>query len=282
MMNPYTQIEKELRQVRATAGSQMELHALDLAETVISTLSNYKKGGITADQLEQFMENLKAEFAGGIWDNGVATKSSPITPTIVRIFSSHYRDKFQRDYVPTTYDTRAIGKEIVPYLRTRSENKSAGASKIWETIVANYLHSDMSKSSFEASRGFLLRGVVPYLQELERGSLGELTTSSYDGQRIFETFRDYAPAGVITDKDIDDLLKVCNNSLPEAVGAIEWFMTTTDSSVPTKPYTLSFITRHYDLYEAFKKKSYAQNKAKAKAGRELQRQLKTLLKGKSV
>ena len=157
-------------------------------------------------------------------------------------------------YVPNTYDRESIEKEIVPYLRVRANRKPSVALEVWKEIVANYFLSDLRKWD---SKPPSLREMSQYLTELELQPIGDSKKPTLYGyeKAVADAFLAYKPTGSYTSRDVKALLAAADD-VDDAVECIQWMFSdavTDDFLKNNRPYTLGFIVRMWNLYDAYKK-----------------------------
>ena len=174
---------------------------------------------------------------------------------LVRIFSDGYkRWVFETtgkniDYAPTRFDTEALARDIVPYLRARSKNGQKRALSIWTTIVENYFSSELDGRS----REHLLRSITPYLQPLELSPIGLPVEESFDaGERqIVNVFKEFVPKARVRKRDVTALIELADGRIDTVLHAIRWMFSpkADDFIKKNRPYSLAYVVQCWDRWE---------------------------------
>jgi hypothetical protein len=176
-------------------------------------------------------------------------------PALVTVFSAGYEEWSESEYgrrcpyVPGLQDQRALTREIVPYLRSRSNAHRSTAFKIWSRIVSNYF---ASRFATERAQFHFLKDITTWMQALELSPIGveEPIEIGDEGRALLDRFYKFAPAGRARAKDAVALLRRAG-SYEEAIAGREWmYSERADEYVKAnRPWSLGFVVTIWDRYE---------------------------------
>lgn len=248
-LRQYAGAARELAVDRGVASDRelAYLVTLEALATAYHTFVRYEK---PTSWLEARYRHLRLDFYSGFVPDEERT---PAVDRVVDIFSDGYSAWTERHfgtatpYVMTRYDREALVREIMPYLRERSEGHGGRAFPLWRRIVEHFFASELANSDERR-----LRDVPLHIQTLEHTPIGRRAVErdpSADEQRVLDAFRERCQTGRATPDDASALITRAG-SVEAAERAIAWMYTTEDEYLArNRPYSLDFITRIYDRFE---------------------------------
>ncbi len=169
----------------------------------------------------------------------------------VWLYNKYGKENFV--YVANAYDKEAIDQIIVPYLRIRSNKKSALALEVWHEIISNFFASNLPKWDHKPPS---IKEMAQNLRELEIQPLGPANKPVLygDEKTVVDAFLAIKPNGFYSARDAKALLDISDN-VQDAIEGINWMFSddvTDDFLRENRPFTLGFITRMWNHYQAYK------------------------------
>lgn len=260
-----------------------EISAISSIVALVSRLRTARTKGHDDAWIADRFRAHQLEFFGGAFEE--IENEHPLTDRLVEVFSDRYSqwvaDTYNRDpvsYVPNLWDREALAKDVVPYLRARSNGRAKAALMVWQAIVDNFFANPQERW---LDRPPSIRDTAPILRQLELGPLGasSATLDRLEGPvaDVVHKFLEHCPTGRWSKADAVQILEYAE-SPEDALAAIDWMYAADckDEYLRTnRPFTLGFIARAWDRWERNRpKKVNPAKQAAAKAS--LRKQLEAI------
>lgn len=227
--------------------------------SMLKTLATVLKSGVTGNKEDTWFED-KLKFWKLNASVGLLEAPLNFTEKLVEIFSIEFgkwvKSKYNKDkfvYVATGSDLDALHKEVIPYLRIRSNKSSQMAIQVWGEIVDNFFASNLHKWDIKPPA---LKDIAANLMELELQPLGAARNPVVygDEKTLVDVFLKHKPDGFYTARDVKMLLD-CADDLQDAVDCVNWMFSddVMDEYLKVnRPFTIGFILRCWRHYQTYK------------------------------
>lgn len=250
----YDKILGAIEELRAELYATLGLRPSEAAlVTYLEALARLGRNGL--DESEAWLaEQLDVWRMSGDFRDDVGNATT-FVPALVAIFSSAYETWAEAEYgrrcpyVPGLQDEHALAREIIPYLRARSNAHRSTALKIWTRLVENYF---ASRFTTERAQFHFLKDICPWIQALELSPVGvePPVEIGEEGRRLLDRFYVLVPSGRARAKDAIALLARAG-SYEEAAAGLDWmYSERADEYVrANRPWSLGFVVTLWDRYE---------------------------------